>query len=250
MKKYVLIQTAILLLLCALPCLSESILIFGNAKKPPKNYLQEGQPRGTIIAIMRYADERLPESFEYHLYPWERAYRNTLAEQGGLIGLSMTSDRLKILDYSEVMYYEELLLIVLKGNEFTFSTMDDLQGKRVGGLRAASYGDDFDQAKDKLFRFEKDASSRQRLLKLLHGRIDVAIIGPGKAALQAALGTDDKLIKSRDRFVILPVPLLRDPNYLGFAKGMQMKSFLARFNEIIREGYESGELQKIVDTIQ
>ena len=59
-----------------------------NDQKPPKNYLVNDQAQGIIIDIMRYADARLNQSFEYRLYPWSRAYRNTLEAKGGLIGLS------------------------------------------------------------------------------------------------------------------------------------------------------------------
>lgn len=142
------------------------------------------QPRGVLIDIMQYVDERIPQSFEYQLYPWQRAYKNALAARGGIIGLSMTVQRLKSIDYSEVMYYDELLLVVLKGQEFPFTTLDDLKGKRVGSLRGAIYGEDFEASRDIIFKIEEDGSPRQRLLKLLHGRIDVAIIGPGRDALE------------------------------------------------------------------
>ena len=41
------------------------------------------------------------------------------------------------------MYYDEILLVVLKGKEFTFNTMEDLRGKTIGCLRGASYGDEY-----------------------------------------------------------------------------------------------------------
>ena len=248
MTKYLLGLVTVLSLMCACSSLGDPIVIFGNDEKPPKNYLENDQPIGILIEIMQYADQRLPQSFEYRLYPWNRAYRNTLEAKGGLIGLSMNNDRLKIFDYSEVMYYEELLLVVLKGNEFPYADIDDLSGKRVGYLRGASYGEDFEESrKNKVFQIDEDSSQRQRLLKLLHGRIEVAIIGPGKFALDRAIEGDIRLQRARNQFVILPEPLKRDPNYLGFAKSMDMKGFLNQFNAVLQEGYDSGELQRIIE---
>ena len=54
--------------------------------------------------------------FDIKLYPWKRAYKNSLNSKKGIVGLSMTEDRLKLFDYSEVLFYDEVILIVKKGN--------------------------------------------------------------------------------------------------------------------------------------
>jgi polar amino acid transport system substrate-binding protein len=236
----------LLLLTLSLPCAADSIIIFGNANKNPKVYLEDKRPRGTLVEIMKYVDQRLPENFTYELYPWSRSYQRMLKGEGGIIGLSMNDDRLKVLDYSDAMYFDERLLVVTKGNEFNYQSIDDLKEKTVGVFRGVSYGEEYEQAKNRIFIIDEDSSPQQRLLKLLYQRIDVAMIGPGLTAFNIAIQQDPRLIQRKDQFVILPVPFKRDPNYLGFAKSANRKPFLLRFNEILKQGFDSGELQKII----
>jgi hypothetical protein len=72
------------------------------------------------------------------------------------------------------------------------------------------------------------------------------MIGPGRTAFNIAIEQDHRLIQKKDQFVILPIPFKRDPNYLGFAKSANMKPFLLRFNAVLKQGFESGDLQKII----
>lgn len=148
-------------------------------------------------------------------------------------------------DYSEVVFNDILILVVLKDQEFAFNSIHDLKGKRVGVQRGSTYGDDFEEAK-KIFVIHYDSGTTQRLLKLLYKRIDVALIGPGKSGFESALRQDELLLKHREKFSIVKKPFKVDPNYLGFSKNMNRKEFLLRFNEVVRQGYESGEIAKII----
>ncbi len=168
-------------------CFGEQILILGNHKKPPKNYLENDKPKGILIEIMNYVDQKLSLSFEYKLSPWKRVYLDAVNGKGGIIGLSMNRERLKIFDYSDVMYYDDLLLVMKKGKEFPYKRVQDLRGKKVGCLRGASYGDAFEKAKSNFFEIDEDGDGKQRLLKLLGNRIDVAIIGPGRAVFESII---------------------------------------------------------------
>jgi polar amino acid transport system substrate-binding protein len=107
---------------------------------------------------MQYVDQLPPDNFTNELYPWRRSYPRMLEGEGGIIGLSMNDDRLKILDYSDAMYYDERLLVVTKGNEFNYSSIDDLKGKAIGVFTGVSYGEDYEQAKGRIFTVDEDSS--------------------------------------------------------------------------------------------
>ena len=77
------------------------------------------------------------------------------------------------------MYDNKLLLVVIKGREFPFETIDDLEGKVVGDRGGSSYGDELERGKRVIFTVEEDAGTIQRLKKLQAQRIDMAIFGPG-----------------------------------------------------------------------
>ena len=224
------------------------LLIFGNNDKSPKYYLENKKPKGILIDIMRYAEAETGYSFDIILYPWKRAYHNALQEKGGIIGLSKNSERLRIFDYSDVMYYDDLVLVVLKGNEFPFDKIEDLKGKTLGVQRGSSYGEEFEKGKGVLFETVEDDNQVNRLRRLLRNRLDAALIGPGKIGFSHIVRQDSELLRRKDEFVILPKLFKRDPNFLGFLKTMEMRTFLEKFNRALEKGRKTGAVQKILDS--
>lgn len=245
--KILLLITGAVLIISSSLVSGEEISIFGNHKKPPKVYSDNGIPKGILIDIMKYVDSHLPESFEYKLYPWKRAFYSAKVGKGGIIGFSKNSERQKIFDYTDVMYYDEVVLVVLKGKEFDYQSIDDLKGKRVGIQLGASYGDAFEKAKNSIMTVDEDNNSEQRLLKLLADRIDVAVLGPGKASVNYFINHNKVLSANRGKIKTLPTPLKRDPNYLGFAKTMKKQPLIDRINKVLKRGYQSGDIPKIID---
>lgn len=225
---------------------AETLTILGNHKKPPKSYVDDGEAQGILIDIMNYALDKLDTTGNFQLTPWSRAYNSALNGRGGIIGLSMTTERQQLFDFSDVMYYEELILVVRDDAVFDYQSIEDLRGKVVSFQRGATFGDDFEAARKDLFIGAEDDSIEQRLLKLLNGRVDVAIIGPGVHAFNTVLSANRTLAASRDRFRILPKPFKRDPNYLGFAKSLKMDDFLLRFNQVLAEGNRNGDISRIL----
>jgi polar amino acid transport system substrate-binding protein len=226
---------------------AEEIVIFGNEYKPPKYYLENGKPKGILIDIMRYVEEQTNYTFDINLYPWARAYHLANLGDGGIIGLSMTKERLAIFDYSAPMYYDDIVLVVVKGQEFAFETLEDLAGKVIGVNRGASYGDEFERGKKDIFRVNEDNNPVARLKMILARRIDAALIGPGKAGLQEVISSDPELMRRSGEFAVLPKPFKRDPNYLGFAKTMKMQDFISEFNRLLQQGYQDGTIQGIIN---
>ena len=224
------------------------LVIYGNHQKPPKYYLYNNTPTGILVDIMKYTEQETDCSFDIQLYPWKRAYINALKGNGGIIGLSKNTERLKIFDYSDVMFYDDLLLVVLKGNEFDYKNIKDLKGKTLGVQRGGSFGDEFERGKAGIFKVIEDDGQISRLRRLLKGRIDVALIGPGRIGLDMVIAQDQLLSKSKEQFVVLSKPFKRDPNFLGFKKTMNMSGFIKKFNKAIEQCRKSGECQKIVDS--
>jgi ABC-type amino acid transport substrate-binding protein len=236
-----------LFLFCVPECHAEQIVIFANAMKPPKTYLAKGEEQGVLIEIMKFMDQQLPQSFTYKLYPWKRACYQSASGKGGIIGFSMNSERQKIFDYSEAMYYDEIMFIVLKDSDFTFRTIQDLQGKRVGVQRGASFGEEYEKAKNHIFTVDEDDSGTQRLRKLLSKHIDVALLGPGQSGFNYVVRQDKELTRRREEFRLLSQPFYSDPNYLAFPKKMNMRTFLKKFNQVLLNAKKSGVLSKIIN---
>ena len=133
--------------------------------------------------------------------------------------------------------------------EFDFNHVMDLKGKIVGACNGCRFGLEFEKAK-KIFELSIDNNNSQRLRKLVFDRIDAALFSPGAASLNYeirsinGIGHDNYL---RSQFSIIEKPVFQDSNHLAFSKELNMKVFIGRFNKVIRKGYESGDIQSIID---
>lgn len=228
---------------------SADITVFGSDSTLPKMFLQEGRGRGILMDILQYADQTMQDdsTLKVALYPWARAYRYAATGAGGIVGLSWTEERTALFDFSEPLYVDDVVIVVLKGYEFDFKELSDLQGKRIGLGRGEGYGDAFEKARSTgLFTAEEDNGVANRLTKLAMGRIDCALFHAGKAGFEELLRHHQVTSAMRDALVVLPVPLRSEPNFLAFPKSMQMQGWLTRFNQAIRRGYASGEIPRII----
>lgn len=241
------------LLLPAQSSMAEEIRLTGNEARAPKIFNdQNGVAQGILVEIMRYVQHETGVNFTYKLYPWARAYKSAVNGEAGIIGLSLSKERQAIFDYAnEPLFYDELVLVVRAGREFPFSAIRDLKGKSIGVCRGCSYGEAYEQAvRDKVFEPVQGDSPTMQLAMLLVDRLDAVLIPVGRAGLEEALrgkGAGVDLYKQRDKFVILPKPFARDPNYLAFAKTMGKRNLLVRVDQVLKKGRESGEIQRLTD---
>ncbi len=221
--------------------------VFGSDYSVPKAYVQNGESKGILVDILRYVDERLPNhQFTVKLAPWSRAYKSAVDGEGGIVGISKTAEREVLFDYSESLYTDNVMIVVLAGKAFDFKGIADLSGKTIGIGRRGSYGDAFDSAhKAGLFRLEEDSGPDSRLRKLLAGRMDGGLFNGGAAGFLQVLQQDRELYAQRDKFEVLPVPLKIDPNYLAFSKNLRQQDLLNEVNKILRLGHANGDLARI-----
>lgn len=168
----------------------------------------------------------------------------------GIIGFSKSPERLEKFNYSDSMFFDEMILVVKKGNKFNYNSINDLQGKILGARSGGKYGKDYENGINKIFTLDDDLKSNIRFHKLLANRIDVALIGPGKAGLNAVLNDDLILKNKKEEFEVLDNPFKRDPNFLGFSKKLDKTDFFEKFNMAIKKGYETGTFDKIIKSYE
>ncbi|QSI77057.1 substrate-binding periplasmic protein [Niveibacterium microcysteis] len=213
----------------------DTIPVFGDDNYPPVIWADKGEPRGELPRILKLLEPAMGVRFRLELSPWRRAYESAAAGRGGLIGVSLTSERQKLFDFSDPVYGDNINIVVLRGKEFSYHELGDLKGKRLGGQLGASYGEVFDHALQQgEVAVERDTSQVQRLRKLLAGRLDAALIGNGQAGIDATIAADPELQRNRDRFVALDRPLTVDQLYLAFPKSMGATAMLQQFNAALR----------------
>lgn len=222
---------------------AESLVVYGGDSFAPTTYVLQGKPAGTLVDILKKVSEKTGDTYDVRLYPWKRAYESALRGDGAILGLSMTPERQALFDFSEPMYYNELQLVVAKGNEFAYAKFEDLKDKTVGGGSGFSYGPEVDQAiADGVFALERDSDASARLQRVLNGQLQVAIIGHGMPGLEYLVKGHPRLSKRFGELSVLPKPLARDPLYLALPKNMPKKDVLVRFSKALHELQRSGQL--------
>lgn len=225
----------------------EEYLFVGNEAKAPKIWKEDGVAKGILVDILREVGKGMKVKIKIELYPWKRAY--IMAEQGaaGIIGLSKTEERLALFDYSDAVFYDDVLFVVKKGKEFTYEGNEDLKGKKIGNIRGASFGPVYEESK-KYFNLI-DGNNHKALFKmLLADRLDAVLVSPGEAALRMQIQEDSFLSENKKEFVALPHPLTRDPNFVAFAKSKKMDKFIKKFNKHLKAAMVDGTLKTIIDS--
>jgi len=227
----------------ALPAAAEPVVLVGNSAVPPKAWLDGDRPRGFAVDAAVAALRRAGLEPEVRLFPLARAIE--MAKGGGVIitGLYRTPERERIFDFSLPLVDDEVLVVTRKGEEFDFRSAADLLGRRVAYQQGASYGAEFAAVAPQLGA-ETDNAPSQRLMKLAAGRLDAALINPGRAALVFHLrqtGLDP------DMFSVLPVPLVRQANHIAIAKGRDPGgALMARIDAAIAALRAEGALDAIM----
>ena len=227
---------------------AESLVVFGDDAYGPVIQKKEGKVVGVLPAILARAAEITKDHYDVRLYPWKRAYELAVRGEGGIVGISRTDGRDALFDFSKPIYEDNIQIVTLKGKSFSYSSPEDLKGKVVGGVNGASYGHTVDAAiAAGLFTVDRDVSQPGRLRKLLAGRLDAAFIGNGSAGFNTVIESMPELMANKAQFVVLPLPLTKDPLHLAFPRSMEKRAVVQRFDTAIDQMRKSGELGRILD---
>nr|WP_287410977.1 transporter substrate-binding domain-containing protein [Pseudodesulfovibrio sp.] len=211
-----------------------------DAYNPPNMYLQNGHAAGLYSLLLDAIFQHMEHDVSIEAVPWKRAMDMGAQGTAGVAGIYKTPDRLLIYDYSDPIYTELLLVFVQKNKTFTFESVKDLEGKRIGVILGWSYGPKFDKARaQKTFEVEPVNRDQLNFKKLMDGRLDCVVASRESGFYEIAR-------KKHTEILPLPKSLLSNPTYLAFAKHTHKKDFLMRFNAALRALKESGEYELLV----
>ena len=140
--------------------------------------------------------------------------------------------------------YDDVVLVVKKGNEFPFEKDEDLIGKKIGVQNGSSYGPRFEKLK-KLFKEFTDSGDILRIKKILAGRIDAGVFSLGEAGVLYALKLSEVAPGS---LVVLRESIAQDPNFIATGVGTKDgKTILEKLNQSIHKLEKDGTLKKIMN---
>ncbi|NDI84792.1 substrate-binding periplasmic protein [Undibacterium crateris] len=205
--------------------------------------------------ILIYFERESGLRLDWRMLPWNRAQMMGRNGEGIVFGLSKSPERLKYFQFSQPVVSEKIWAITYGEPRQNFRTLEDLRGKTVSIGRGFSHGMDFEKARNVVFTVQEDtASSGARFKKLMNKRSDLMLwpVRQLNTAAQVEDYLNNKLIPGFNepelkgkRFYVSRKPVFYDTVHFAVAHG-QYQEELARLNEVIRRGTESGELPKLM----
>lgn len=208
-----------------------------------------------IRQLLLYIEREAHVNFEIRYFPMSRLLNHVKNGEGVAFGLSKNSERLESMQFSEFIYANHVWIVTAKEQQFSFTQLEDLRGKTIGVIRGVSYGDEFDRAKNELFKVEEDTSSHvARLKKLSMRRMDAMLFGARQAdpreveTILKHMQLVDKshvLDAKEIAFSVLDKPLRIDELHFAVALG-KYGELIKRLNNAILRGKKTGEIMRIL----
>lgn len=220
----------------------ETIIMVAGESFPPLMWSDNGVPRGIAIEVGKAILVKAGFKVVVRTCPWKRC--QIMAENQGafLTGFSKNDERLKKFLYSNVMMYDDLVIVTRKGKEFSLTNPKEYKGKVIGAQMGVGFGEKNQGLKEGMI-IETDSDDVARVKKLMHDRIDGGFFSLGSVGITYSAKLSGYPLKN---FTILPVIVSKDPNYL--ATGLKTPGALEkikRINKAIRVLTENGEIARI-----
>ncbi len=218
--------------------------VYVDAYNPPFMYGKNDEATGIYSALVRAVFSKLGEEVAVRAVPWKRALAYLDMGKGGVGGIYKTKSRLDKYDYTDEIFSEEIMVYVPKGKAFAFSSVYDLAGKRLGVIRAWSYGGEFDEAREKsLFKIEERHDDISNFNKLVVGHLDALLAIKESAELIIAKNN------LSDKVECLITPLATNSTYIAYSKKSDKRALIQRINRTINAMRRDGSYDKVLHDI-
>ncbi|MFZ6751392.1 substrate-binding periplasmic protein [Undibacterium sp. Ren11W] len=205
-------------------------------------------------ALLSYLEQALHFQFEIRRVPWKRALESAQNGEGLIFGISKTQERQRKLTFSLPIYTEQSLLVTRCDARFRFNSMQDLKGKTLGIVRGTSYGEEFDQQKNILFKVEDDTSNNPaRFNKLSQGRMDGLLLysfAPNLAKLETSLNQlyaspqNKPLASPAQLFCVQRKPISSVEIHFAIRPDRD-QGLLQQINQVLERAKRNGDLARI-----
>lgn len=234
----------LLVLLLGQTAQAQVFRVFGAHDGHPKYFEQDGEAKGIVVDISKHCLNQMRVPHQIQLLPWKRAYTMAERSEGGVIGLSISDERLALFDFSEPIFTEHIVLVVHKGREFPYKNITDLKDKLIGATIGTSYGTAYDEAvANGTLTIVGFNDTRSGLGMLQRERIDAILLGSSVDIRRLAQSWPGL---QPDVFTTLPVPFKSDSKHMGIAKTLKMGWFLEQFNQCLKNGHDTGIFTPII----
>ncbi len=207
-----------------------------------KPYVSEDLPKGGFTTeIVREAFRRAGYGIDVHVMPWVRVLSEV--EKGAFDAMYPayhSARRARVYALSNPIAHGPLVLCKRSDRRIRFRSLEDLKPYRIGVVRGYVNTPAFDAADD--LDKEMVNSDKQNLLKVLTGRIDLAVVDK-YTALQII---ETSIPRAEGALDFVEPPLQVKPLHVGFCR--QREGCLERlkaFNRALKEMQDQGVVRAI-----
>jgi len=179
---------------------------------------------------------------EIHFMPWARVLAEVkTGEYDAMYPAYYSEERSGIYAFSNPIAQGPLVLYKRSYDTILYKTLMDLKPYKIGVVRGYVNTPEFDSA---VYLNKKIVNSdKQNLLKLLTGRIDLAVID--KYTAKRIIKTD--IPQATEKLDFLDPPLENKVLYVGFSKAVKdYQKLLKNFNQTLNDMVKKGLIDDIV----
>ncbi len=169
--------------------------------------------KGFLAELVKEIFHRVGYQTKTEFFPWARAvYMVKKGNADILLGAYYTQERSEFLEYTQAVGVVETVLFTRKGRQITYDQLADLKDYRIGIVREAAHGKEFDEAD--YLRKQKDVNIEENIKKLIEERIDI-MVGPKDVTLFLIRNKYPQYV---DQIEIIGRPLNVNKIYIAFSK--------------------------------
>ena len=238
-------KLAALLLAAALapPAVAAPVKVFANWAQPPKSAVgEDGALQGYAIDTARAVLKQAEIDHVFVPLAFPRAFEQTKACDGLMVGVFHSADREQFLLYSRAIVTDKVALVSRAGDPPFIHIPQDLAGKTLTYLSGAYFGIDLESFAGA--RLDQQASFEVMLRKLVAGRTDAVVISPREGVALAAHKAGVAMAQLR----IAEQPLAVVANHIVACRtDPALAALLPRIDKAILQLRSMGKLDKLPD---
>ena len=210
---------------------------------PPYTSINQ-KHNGVIAHIITDIFKEMGLKVQFQNMPWARAYEEAASGRFDGTGVWMhKSEREKDFIYSDPILNERFVFFHLKSDALEWSSLSDLKGSVMGGVRQSSYGPEMDAAINSgILTMSRVTHFRQNFFRLLEGRIRLfpMELNVGYSTLKQYVPKDKQNLITHH-----PKPFLENFSYVLFPrKNQESKKLVAAFNKRLKEFRRTGRYDR------
>ncbi|MEF9959344.1 MAG: basic amino acid ABC transporter substrate-binding protein [Niameybacter sp.] len=240
MKKFIKISSLILAGVLSLGVLvgcgkqESNVIVMGtNPTFPPFEDIQGDEIVGFDVEISKLIAQKLGKELKIEDMEFGQLLGATSSGKIDFIaaGMTATEERAKQVDFS-IPYFESKQVIIVKEDNDTIATAEDLEGKKVG-VQLGTTGDLF------VSGYESDAGATIEVVQFDKGAMAVADLSIGKIdAVVLDAEPAKRILANYEGVKVVEAPFIEEVYAIAVKKGNA--ELLATINEVLQEIQEDG----------